>query len=98
MIQTDNRSRITLRFLATGDSYRTLIYGFRVPHNTIRGIIREVRKAIVAVYAGDVINTPTEIAVEVIAGKFQANLQFPHTLGALDGKHVAIAYHCSEAF
>ena len=26
---------ITLRYLTTGDSYRTLMYGFRVAHNDI---------------------------------------------------------------
>ena len=51
---------ITLRHLATGDSYQTLMYGFRVAHNTISGIIRDVCKAIVATYAEDLIETPTE--------------------------------------
>ena len=41
------RLAITLRYLATGTV-------FRVPHNTIIGIIRDVCKAIVAIYAGDV--------------------------------------------
>ena len=54
------RLAITLRYLATGDSYRTLMYGFGVPHNTFSGIIREVCKAIVATYAGNIINTPTD--------------------------------------
>ena len=67
------RLAITLRYLATGDSYRTLMYGFRVAHNTISGIIGDVCKAIVATYAGDVINTPTEPEQwKVIAEKFQA--------------------------
>ena len=75
------------------------MYGFRVPHNTISGIIREVCKAIVATYAGDVIDTPIEPEQwKVIAENFQAKWQFPHTLDTLDGKHVAIANHCSEAF
>ena len=75
------------------------MYGFRVAHSTISGIFRYVCKTIVATYAGDVINTPTVPEQwKVIAEKFQAKWQFPHTLGALDGKHVAIANHCSEAF
>ena len=85
------RLAITLRYLATGDSYRTLMYGFRFAHNTISGIIRDVCKAIVATYAEDVINTPTDPEQwKVIAENFQAKWQFSHTLGALDGKHVAI--------
>lgn len=86
------RLAITLRYLATGTV-------FRVPHNTIIGIIRDVCKAIVATYAGDVINTPTKPEQwKVIAEKFQAEWQFPDTLGALDGKHVHIANHCSGHF
>ena len=62
-----------LSCLATGYSYRTLMYGFRVAHNTISGIIRDVCKAIVATYAGDVVNEPAEPEQwKVIAEKFQA--------------------------
>ena len=64
---------------------------FRVAHKTIRGIIRDFCKAIVSIYAEDVINTPTEPEHwKVIAEQFQAKWQLPHTFGAFDGKHVAI--------
>lgn len=33
---------ITLRYLATGDSYHSLMYGFRVAHNTISKVIIQV--------------------------------------------------------
>ena len=33
---------ITLRYLASGDSYHSLMYGFRVAHNTISKVIRQV--------------------------------------------------------
>ncbi len=36
------RLAITLRFLATGDSYHYLMYGFWVAHNTISCIVCEV--------------------------------------------------------
>lgn len=85
------RLAITLRYLATGDSYRTLMYGFRVAHNTICGIVQDVCEAIVSAYAEDVIQTPVEPEQWVeIAEQFAAKWQFPHVLGALDGKHVAI--------
>lgn len=40
---------ITLRYLITGDSYRSLMYFFRVPHNTISNIIPETCRAIYSV-------------------------------------------------
>ena len=52
------RLAITLRFLATGDSYRTLQYEFRVAHNTISHIVPETCKAIVATYGDEVLQLP----------------------------------------
>ncbi|VDI11317.1 Hypothetical predicted protein [Mytilus galloprovincialis] len=48
---------ITLRYLATGDSYHSLMYLFRVPHNTISNLVVQVCEAIISEYAEDVINT-----------------------------------------
>lgn len=82
---------ITLRHLATGDSYHSLMYSFRVAHNTISLIVREVCQAIEAEYAQEVIPCPTTAAEwRAIAEEFQTKWQFPHVLGALDGKHVSI--------
>ena len=50
---------ITLRYLATGDSYKSLMYGFRVASNTICVFVREVCEAIIAEYAEEVIACPT---------------------------------------
>ncbi|VDI32446.1 Hypothetical predicted protein [Mytilus galloprovincialis] len=82
---------ITLRYLATGDSYHSLMYLFRVPHNTISNLVVQVCEAIISEYAEDVINTPTEEAEWLaISQEFSDMWQFHHVLGALDGKHVAI--------
>ena len=45
-ITSGNRLAITLRYLATGESYRSLMYGFCVAHNTISIIIRRCCEAI----------------------------------------------------
>ena len=67
------------------------MYGFRVAHNTISGIVRYVCETIIATYAEDVIDSPTEHEQwQAIADQFSAKWQFPHALGTLDGKHVAI--------
>ncbi len=50
---------ITIRYMATGNSYHSLSYSFRVPHNTISGIVKEVSTAIMAEYENEVFDFPT---------------------------------------
>ena len=50
---------ITLRYLATGDSYHSLMYGFRVAHNTISKVVRQVCDAIVAEFSEELIHCPS---------------------------------------
>ena len=50
---------LTLRHLATGDSYHSLMYGLRVPSNTICKFIPKIYKTIVAEYNPEVISSPT---------------------------------------
>lgn len=45
-ISAEARLLITLRYLSSGDSYRSLMLLFRVPHNTISGIVSETCEAI----------------------------------------------------
>lgn len=45
-IPAAERLALTLRFLATGDSFRSLAFLFRVPHNTISTIVPEVCNAL----------------------------------------------------
>nr|XP_054768403.1 putative nuclease HARBI1 [Lytechinus pictus] len=82
---------ITVRFLASGDKYPSLMYSFRVARNTISLIIPEVCQAIVEEYKDEVITcpiTPEEwTSVEEV---FRNRWNVPHAVGALDGKHVAI--------
>jgi len=81
---------ITLRHLASGSKYAAMKFGWRVPHNTISIIVREVCNAIVAEYVDEVMTTPTTPdGWRLIADEFLNKWNFPHTCGALDGKHVA---------
>ncbi len=87
------RLAITFRHLASGDSYRTLMYGFGVSHNSIVSIIPEVCEAIVAEFGTEFMSTPTtEDEWKAVATQFSEKWQFHHCLGALDGKHIAL--HC----
>ena len=82
---------VTLRFLATGMSYRALSFSFRVAHNTISLFVPQVCQAIVEEYTDEVFHTPQNPAEwRRVANQFAERWNLPHCCGALDGKHVAI--------
>ncbi|XP_062604332.1 putative nuclease HARBI1 [Saccostrea cucullata] len=82
---------IKLRYLATRESNTSLMYGFRVPHNTISLLVREVCESIIVEYADKVIACPTTTNEwQQLAEQFRIRWNLDHVLGALDGKHIAI--------
>ena len=90
-IEPGMKVAITLRHFATGESYHSLMYGFRVPHNIISKFVPEVCEAIIAEYAPEVITCPsTPEEWRPIAQHFSRRWNLPHCIGALDGKHIAM--------
>ncbi len=90
-ISPGERIAVTLRYLATGETFRSLSFSFRIAHNTISGIIPEVCEAIIAEFGPEVM--PEELTVEDykdIADGFETLWNFPNVMGAIDGKHVPI--------
>nr|CAI5839354.1 unnamed protein product [Callosobruchus analis] len=84
------RLAITLRFLATGDSYKSLMYLFQVSYSTISLIVPEVCEAISSVLK-DYIKVPKDaLEWKDVARNFEIKWNFPHCIGAIDGKHVQI--------
>ena len=82
---------ITLRFLATGDSYHSLAFNFRVAHNTISILVPQVCSSIVAEYKDEVLVLPsTPDAWREVASGFSRRWNYHHCCGAIDGKHVHI--------
>ncbi|KAK6167936.1 hypothetical protein SNE40_021859 [Patella caerulea] len=80
----------TLRHLASGNKYSSMKFAWRVPHNTISLLVREVCNAIIDEYMDEVLVCPTTPeSWRVIADTFYRRWNFPHICGALDGKHVA---------
>ena len=82
---------VTLRHLATGDSHTTLQYAFRVASPTIEKFVLEVCDDITRAYRDQVIRCHTLpedwLLVESV---FHRRWNFPHALGALDGRHISI--------
>jgi len=79
---------VTLRYLAIGDSYKSLAYSFRVAFNTISIFIPEICQAIIDEYSSEVLVCPnTPDGWKEVALGFQCNRwNFPHVIGAIDGK------------
>ena len=90
-IEPGLRLAITLRFLATGDSYVSLGLLFRVHRTTIGKIIYETCEAIIRAYLKETIKMPTTPeGWKDIARGFSVRWNFEHALGAIDGKHIRI--------
>jgi hypothetical protein len=85
------RFALTLRFYATGDSFMSLSYNWKVGSSTISSIVPEVSEAIIKEFAQDIISPPvTPQGWKEVANQFETRWNFPHAMGALDGKHVPI--------
>ena len=80
---------LTLRFLASGESFRSLEYQFRVSRKTISYIIDETCKAIVL--AGTYLKFPShQEDLRNIEKTFKEKWNFPHCIGIVDSKHIEI--------
>ena len=85
------RLAVTLRHLATGNSFHSLAFAFRVAHNTISIFVREVGEAIIEEYGNEVVSVPTTVnGWQQLSEKFGSRWTFHHTKGAIDGRHIAI--------
>ena len=85
------RLALTLQHLATRESYHSLHFGFRVPHNTYSLTVRKVCEAIVDRIAEELIKCPSRPEEwKDVAAKFEECRNVPHAVGAIDGKHIAM--------
>ncbi|XP_022905463.2 uncharacterized protein [Onthophagus taurus] len=90
-ISASERLMVTLRFLATGDSYNSLMYLFRIPACTISIVVPEVCKAIFDTLKESLLKIPDRKEEQLkIAEGFDSKWDFPNCIGALDGKHVVM--------
>ncbi|XP_031327719.1 protein ANTAGONIST OF LIKE HETEROCHROMATIN PROTEIN 1-like isoform X2 [Photinus pyralis] len=96
-ISAKDRLSVTLRYLATGESYKSLSFSFRMGQSTIAGIIPEVCIAIYNNLKNQYLKMPTTTQEWLkIANEFEERWNLPHVLGALDGKHVVIKAPANE--
>ena len=82
---------VTMRYLASGELYTSLAFGFRVSMSSISTFIPEVCDAIIEEYMPELIRCPQSPEEwKIIADGFYTKWNMPHCIGAIDGKHIAI--------
>lgn len=112
-IPAATRLALTLRYLATGDSFQSLEFLFRIPEPTISKIVPEVLDSIYQVLANDYLKASLLFTIEsnqhcfnetkfcqqmstspddweAIASRYEEQWQYPHCIGAIDGRHVVM--------
>ncbi|CAK1603327.1 unnamed protein product [Parnassius mnemosyne] len=89
-ISPQDRVALTLRFLATGDSYTSLQYTFRISKQSMSCIVPEVCEAIIEALKENIKMPTTESEWIQISNRFDELCNFPHCAGAMDGKHVIL--------
>ena len=90
-ISAGERLAVTIRYLVTGDAMQTISFSFRLGHSTVCGIIDNTCDAIWNALSPDYLRTPrnSEEWRRISAG-FESAWNFPHCIGAIDGKHVVM--------
>ncbi|XP_069583661.1 uncharacterized protein [Ranitomeya imitator] len=89
-IPPEERLLVTLRFLATGESFSSLHFQYQLGISTLSGIVADTCRALWNVLRIEFIPLPTLDMWLEIAEKFWSVCDFPHCLGAVDGKHIRI--------
>lgn len=90
-ISAHDKLCVTLRFLASGESYTSLRYAFRISVSAISEFIPQVCQALYNTLEKDYMSLPTTEGQWLqLANEFESKWQFPHAVGCIDGKHIKI--------
>ena len=90
-ISVGEKLALTIRYLATGESYTSLSCQFRIGRSTISKFLPEVCRAIQDEFTREYLKCPTTPDEWIeLEREFRIRWNVPHALGALDGKHVAL--------
>ncbi|XP_060861851.1 uncharacterized protein LOC132938875 [Metopolophium dirhodum] len=89
-IQPDEKLAVTLRYLATGESFRSLSFAFRISHSYISLIVKKtlsaLKKHLTPIFLPDI----STVDFNVKASEFWTKWNFPNCILAIDGKHIRI--------
>ena len=82
---------VTLRFLATGNTYQSLEFSFRTSRSAICRFVPVVCKALIKAYKPEALKCPTTAEEwKEVSCDFARRWNYYNCGGALDGKHVAM--------
>lgn len=88
-ISAAERLAATLKFLSTGSSRQSVAISYRIGKSTMNQLLYECCEAIWEALK-EFIAVPDVMKWRAIAAEFWRLWQFPHCLGAIDGKHVRL--------
>ena len=90
-ISVGEKLALTIRYLATWESYTSLSCQFRVGRSTISKFLPEICRAIQEQFTREYLKYPTTPDEwKEVEREFRIRWNVPHALGALNGKHVAL--------
>ena len=78
------------RYLASGDSQRSISYAFRVGKSTTSAVIKETINALWSLLKEKVLPAPNRDTWLESSHGFNQRWNFPNCIGAIDGKHIRI--------
>ncbi|XP_026819148.1 protein ALP1-like [Rhopalosiphum maidis] len=89
-ISPTEKLAVTLRYLTSGCTFQDLHYSFKLGASTIGNIVREVCNVVWEELAHIQMPSMTEEMWKDTAAKFKQRANFPHCLGAINGKHIRV--------
>ena len=90
-ISPQERIVVTIRYLATGNSQTCMAFEFHMGNSIVCAIIRETCDALWEALRTEYVKCPSsEDEWKTVGQNFANRWNFPHCLGAIDGKHVLI--------
>ena len=82
---------LTIHYLAYGDSQQSLSFAYRISRSSVLSIIHETCAAIWEALKEVYLRPPQHSSAwKAISEEFNTMWNFPHCVGAIDGKHIAM--------
>ncbi|KAK0414622.1 hypothetical protein QR680_011531 [Steinernema hermaphroditum] len=81
---------VTLRYLATGNSFHSLHFAFRMGVSTVSKVVKKTCDALHKALKNNIGLPKSPNGWLELSEAFEREWNFPHALGAIDGKHIRI--------